>query len=91
MILIKIPIEAKNYSINNAGCIKYELEGGRKIVAITPDVIGTYLTKEQHQIIGEINEGKIKTQPILNRPQTSKIKKLLKDKTSRFLIIQCQC
>lgn len=90
MILLKIPTEAKNYSINNAGCVRYELENGKRVVAITPDVIGTYLVKGQHEIIGEVNEGKIKLNDSLTpKSEVSKIKKQIKDKTSRFIVIKC--
>jgi hypothetical protein len=53
-ILVEVPIEATEFSINNVGCLRYSYNQGRESTAIEPPQIGHYLEKEKHQIVGEV-------------------------------------
>jgi len=51
-ILVKVPIEATEISINNVGCVRYSHNQGKESAVIEPNDIGVYLEEEEHKIVG---------------------------------------
>ena len=52
LISIKVPNESQNFWINNAGCLRYEINNGKESCCVEPIEIGEYLENNKHKIIG---------------------------------------
>lgn len=51
--LVKVPIEATDFFINNVGCLRYSHNEGKESTAIDPMEMEIYLEKHKHIIVGE--------------------------------------
>jgi len=55
LFAIRVPADALNYFINNAGCIRYDHNRGRENSAILPEQLGFYAEPDNCEILGFID------------------------------------